>query len=238
MTEEKPKVFIACPSYGQMNFAQTTSSIVNTALMLHTNGLYGGFGNFSYPDIADARNIFLTLWYDRIKTSHLLFVDSDMAWPFEMVADMILANASLVGCIYPKKTLPCEFVGTLSMDQRNVPDGFKRALGVGGGVMLIRRDCVDKIMEHNPSVVDYNSGRHTAEYMLKKYNLDRLIEAFSKIKTKEEYVSEDISFCRRALAAGIDILANIRHRVTHVGPYEFTASFEESLKATELAVVA
>lgn len=232
------KVFIALPAFGQVNFTATTGSIVNTAMMLQANGLYGGFGTLSYPDIADLRNMFLTLWFDRLKTSHLLFVDADMGWPFEMVADMLAADKPLVGCIYPKKTLPAEFVGSLSLDERDVPAGFQRATGIGGGVMLIRRDCIERMIAHDPAIVDDGIHRYTAGLMLAKYKLDRVIEPFAKIKNDREYVSEDISFCRRAVAAGVDVLANVKHRVTHVGAWEFTGAFEESMAAAGMSEVA
>lgn len=227
------RVFIALPAFGQVNFTQATGSIVNTALMLQANNLWGGFGTLSYPDIADLRNMWLTLWFERIKTSHLLMVDADMGFSFQMVADMIAVDKPLVGCIYPKKMFPAEFVGSLSLDQRDVPAGFARATGVGGGVMLIRRDCVERIIENDPSIIDTGMHRFPATYMLGKYQLDRILEPFAKIKTDKEYVSEDISFCRRASAAGVDILANVKHRVTHVGAWEFTGAFQESLDAAE-----
>lgn len=231
------RVFIALPAFGQVNFTQATGSIVNTALMLQANNLWGGFGTLSYPDIADLRNMWLTLWFDRLKTSHLLMVDADMGFSFQMVADMIAVDRPLVGCIYPKKTLPAEFVGGLSKDQRDVPPGFARATGVGGGALLIRRDCVERMIAHDPSIVDTGIHRYTAGMMLSKYKLDRVIEPFAKIKNEREYVSEDISFCRRALAAGIDIVANVSHRVTHVGAWEFTGAFQESLDAAQYTPV-
>lgn len=183
------RVFIALPAFGQVNFTQTTGSIVNTALMLQANGLWGGFGTLSYPDIADLRNMWLTLWFDRIRSSHLLMVDADMGFSFQMIADLIAVDRPLVGCVYPKKTLPAEFCGQLSRDQADVPDGFKRAEWVGGGAMLIRRDCVERIIANEPGVIDEGAHRFPATHILKKYQLTRLIEAFAKIKTPERYLS-------------------------------------------------
>jgi len=232
----RAKVFIALPAYRQTNFTKTTSCLVNTALMLHANGWWGGFGDCSGIGIADMRNRFLTMWYDGLpECTHLLMVDDDMGWSFKMVADMIMVDKPIVGCIYPKKVYPIEYVGSLDRDQTGVPQGFKRATGLGGGVLLIRRDAVTKIMESDPSIVDYNIARFTAGRMLTKFNITRLINAFKEIENEQEIISEDISFCRRAQAAGVEMYASVAHKVTHVGAHEFECCFGEDLIPVEFA---
>jgi len=230
------KVFTCLPCYRQLNSAKTTASLVNTVLMLQANGWFGGYGDASSIGIADIRNRFLTMWYDALpQCSHLLMVDDDMGWSFKMIADMIMVDVPIVGCIYPKKVYPIEWVGSLDREQAGVPAGFKRATGLGGGVLLIRRDAVTKIMENDPSIVDYNIARFTAGKMLTKFGITRLINAFKEIETETEIISEDISFCRRARAAGVEMYASVGHRVTHVGSHEFEGEFGVELIPVEFA---
>lgn len=235
-TEVTPKVFIALPAYGQNVMSTTTSSLLTTQRMLQANGWEGGFGTLSYPDIVEIRNIFLSIWFDNMpQSTHLLFIDSDMGWPAELIQDMInfsvRGNHPLVGAICPKKKLPIEFAGRAKVGDAKVVDGFMEVNGIGGAIMLISREVVTAMLAKFPEIDDRITVKnHAAKAILDTQNCTRLIKAFNKVHINGEEFSEDLSFCHRWNDCGGDIWANIMHEITHVGLYEYKGRYYDQIK--------
>src|SRR5215475_14443227 len=94
-------VFIFVPAFGNRLSTATflTTHAVRQQLMM--KGIGGGISSLSFPDIAELRSMAITIWYDTMpQSSHILFIDSDMGFPPELVTDMILFNEGVVGTVY------------------------------------------------------------------------------------------------------------------------------------------
>lgn len=192
---------------------------------LLANGYSYYFGTQSFPDIAELRNIFTTLWYDRIDADWMLSVDADMDFEPQLVLDMLAFNKPLAGCLYPKRTLPIEFVGRPMKGKPNMQDGFLEMEGIGFGVTLTHKDCVKTMLESGSAASDYRLDHHVSGVMLKEQGLTRIIKAFDKIETETGVMSEDISFCHRYRDSGGQVWAATHHKVTHIGQYGFSGQF-------------
>ncbi len=226
-----PKVFIAVPAYGQIMTTATVSSLMSMQRSLDAQQMSGGFGTLSYPDIVEIRNIFLTIWYDRIQTSHMLFYDADMGSDPQLLLDMIAFNKPLVGALCPKKKLPIEFAGRAKVGDAQVVNGFMEVSGIGGAIMLIQRDVVTKMLERFPEINDTVTVKnHAAKEILQAQGVSRLIKAFDKIEIAGETFSEDLSFCHRWTQCGGDVWANIMHKVSHCGMHEFSGCYYDLVK--------
>lgn len=227
----KPHVFIAVPSGRSMPAAQTMSAMVALTRALTSHGVDGGFGTLAFPDVAEIRNIFLSIWYDKIGTSHLLFVDDDMSFAPELVLDMLAFNKPLVGALCPKRKLPIEFAGRAKAGDCRLIQGFMEVDGIGGAVMLIRRDAVETIIAKFPELIDTGSVKnHAANQLLAEHGVTRLIRGFDHLWVDGEKFSEDLSFCKRWSACGGEIWANITHNVSHIGPHEYTGNYFDKIK--------
>lgn len=226
------KILIALPAFGQVNTSFTTGSLVATTRFLTERGQFGGFAQLSYPDLEDLRSMFLSIFYDKIDASHILFVDADMSFEPQLVLDMIDFDKPLVGCLYPKRTLPIAWVGSALEGEQQIENGFLKVEGIGFGVTLISRDCVKAIIDGGHCEIDEDLDAHTAGQMLKSQGITRMIRAFDKIKLPGRRLSEDYSFCHRHKAAGGDVWAAINHRVTHVGDYGFGGRYADGIKPT------
>lgn len=232
-----PSIFTAVPAYGQILTGQTVTSLIGLTRSLLANGMAGGFGTLSFPDIVEIRNIFLSIWYDKIMSSHLLFIDADMGFDPQLIMDMIGFNKPLVGALCPKRKLPIEFAGRAKAGQCRIINGFMEVEGVGGAIMLIRRDAVDAIMAKFPELSDeITIKNHAAKELMDQYGLKRIIKCFDKLIVNGETFSEDLSFCLRHRMshpendpAG-EVWANITHNVIHVGPHEFQGNYFEHIK--------
>jgi len=208
---------------------------------MHEHGIAGGFGTLAFPDIVEIRNLFLTIWYDKVQSSHLLFIDDDMGFEPQLILDMLALNKPLVGALCPKRKLPIEFAGRAKAGECRIVNGHMEVDGVGGAIMLIRRDCVDAIIKANPDVIDTKSiAGHAAKVLLDEHGCDRMIKAFNKIWRDGEEFSEDLSFCLRWKEAAPaeyqgpdgkgEVWANIAHMISHVGQHEFQGRYLDLIK--------
>jgi hypothetical protein len=214
-----------------MMVSSTVSSLIATTRMLDANGINGGFGTLSYPDIVEIRNIFLSMWMDSVKTSHMLFIDSDMSWPPELILDMINFDKPLVGALCPKKKLPIEFAGRAKPGDVQVINGFMEVNGIGGAIMLIKREVVTAMLQKWPELSDeVTIKNHAAKSILDSHNVKRLIKAFNKLSINGEEFSEDLSFCHRWNQCGGDIWANITYPISHIGLYEYQGAYYDQIK--------
>jgi hypothetical protein len=230
------KIFIALPAFGHQVNAQTTASLIALTKELSERGLFGGFSTLSFPDIVDLRNVFLSVWFDALDATHLLFVDADMQFEPELVRDMLNADKPLIGAIYPKKRLPLQWVGSPIDPPAEPENGILELEGLGCGVMLIRRDCVQGMIESGQAEVDTNLSGTALNGLLEPHGVKRIIRAFDKVTTPEgRKLSEDFSFCRRHRESGGKVFAAIDHTLTHLGTYPFSARYSDMYAMKEAA---
>jgi hypothetical protein len=229
---KRPSIMICLPAYGQSNTAQTTESLYTLAQFLGFNQVRNQLSWYSGADIVEVRNLFLTTWYDtQPQFSHLLFVDADMGFPPELIRDMIKFDKPLTGVFYARRQMQPSIVGaSLHSDHslKDVKDGFLPASYVGGGVMLIKRSMIKEMLEKMPEVIDalpsVLANATTAP-------LTRLIRAFDCILKGDHRLSEDVSFCDRWMRCGGEIWANVNHKISHVGPFDFHMRYGGVLEA-------
>ncbi len=229
--QAKPKLFICLPAYGQQVTAQTCSTLVNLVKFLTEQQMLGGFGTLSFPSITELRNLFLSIWYYKVGTSHMLMIDNDMQFDVQLIVDMLAFDKPVLGALCPKRKLPIEYAGRAKPGECRVVNNFLEVDGVGGAIMMIKREAVDAIIAKYPDILDTKSPKnHAAKQLMEEQGITTLIRAFDEMKIDGEHFSEDLSFCKRAQGAGFDIWANIGHEITHVGPHEFKAKYLDQIK--------
>lgn len=222
------KIFTACPAFGYQVNAQTTASLVALTKELAERKMFGGFSVLSFPDIVDLRNVFLSVFFDALDATHMLFVDADMQFEPELVRDMLNADKPLIGAIYPKKRLPMDWVGSALVPPAEPENGLLELQGLGCGVMLIRRDCIEGMIESGQVEIDTNLSGTALNGLLEPHGVKRIIRAFDKITTDDgRKLSEDFSFCRRHRNSGGKVYAAIDHQLTHLGVYPFSARYSD-----------
>jgi hypothetical protein len=229
------KIFTFVPAFGQIISATTflTTHALHDALS--AKGVGGGWSTLSFPDIAELRSMAVSIWYDALDASHILFIDADMGFSPDLVMDMLVFGEPVVGTIYPQRRLPQSWAGSGTgekMAERR--GGFMRVEGVGMGCTLIHRSVITKMLEVFPEVVDTRLALHPAGETLRSAGCNRLIRVFDKIDIPERgQVSEDLSFCLRWNKCGGTVWAAIHHRISHVGPYDYAGCYLESISAPQ-----
>lgn len=227
-------IFIAVPGFGQI--ISSSTFLCTHALRQHlmSKGIGGGITTLSFPDIAELRSMFMTVWYDTMpNSSHILFIDSDMAFPPELVTDMLMFNEPVVGTVYRQRKEPVSWAGSGTGAAQTERRGDHMLVeGVGFGCTLIRRDCVAKMIEAYPDMIDTRLHLHPAGETLRQTGTNRLLRFFEKMDIPDRgLISEDLSFCIRWNNIGGKVWANIGHRISHVGPYDYAGRYLDIVEA-------
>jgi hypothetical protein len=214
-------VFVFIPAYRGQISAVTFEASHRLMSGLMAKGIPASIASYSYFDIAELRNMVLSVWYDVQKQcTHLLFIDDDMGFSPNLVIDMLAFNEPVVGAIYPKRGVPRQWSGS-GIEAAEYRQGFIEVEGVGGGCLLIRRDAVDKMVETYPELI----GDYMTLGDMKAAGGTRTLRFFDQLQTPEGKRSEDFSFCQRWRDAGGVVWAATAHEIQHVGPWIFSACF-------------
>jgi hypothetical protein len=229
---KKPTSILICvPAGGEMVTSTTLVSLYSTGQWLTKMGIRNDLKTFSAADIEDIRNLFVTAWYDATDYSHMLFIDADMGWHPMLIRDMINFNQPLMGCLYARRNMSPSVVGTVpdGHSLQDVRKGFIKATGLGAGVMMISRDLIREMLEKMPDLSD-TRGDYLMEAVAAQTPLTRVIRAFDKIRTPNLRLSEDMAFCYRWQQCGGEIWANVDHKISHIGRFDYHLRYQGVLE--------
>lgn len=142
-----------------------------------------------------------------------LWVDSDVVFEADDVERLREHSVPLVAGIYIKKDrdeFACQFIAGATPVNFGKDGGLLTMGGVGMGFTLVRREVYSKIADHFQ--LPACGGGYDPALKVTPYFLPLLVQNGES----HQYLSEDYSFCFRATAAGIPILADTRIRLGHV----------------------
>jgi hypothetical protein len=152
------------------------------ALCDHTarQGIDVGFINERMCGISHSRNSHVTdaLAMD-LHFTHLMWVDSDMAFPVDALVRLLAHDKPIAGCFYPQKAPPFHTVGCPEDSNDVSGDGLIRAKMLGGGFVLVKREVYETIK------YPWYEERFTAE--------------------PRGFISEDAMFCYKCRVADVDM---------------------------------
>jgi len=242
MSRRPTGVLICCPAYGSTMRAETAETIYSCGQFLIRCGIPNQLAWFSAADIAEVRNLFLTMWYDHQKQfSHMLFIDSDMGFSPELIRDFIKFDKPLMGALYARREMTPSIVGNAplghSLKDSRDNHGFLPATALGAGVMWISRKMIDEMLRQKPELSDkMPEYLRKAMSRLEPSGMTRILRMFDVIQSPEfGRLSEDVSFCHRVRDAGFEIWANVRHKIDHIGTFNYHLRYEGILEQKERA---
>lgn len=235
MSGTRKTVFIAVPCFGRVINSETVHSLIALGKALTVSGYDFYYSSQSHPDIADLRDKLTTIWFDGTQADYMLWVDADMGFEPQMVLDMLAFDKPVVGCMYPVKDLPIRFNARLAKGPQKIEAGHLQVEGCGFGVTLIRRDCIERMLEAKEAWSDTRLSFDGCREQFAALGLNRIIRVFQKEDTEAGYLSEDYSFFRRVIRSGMEVWANIGHAVTHVGYHGYKARYLDCYLAEQRA---
>jgi hypothetical protein len=244
-----PRVLMGTPAFG----GQLTGSYVDSVLRLQKACLEEGSLEFNVLEprgdslVTRSRQNIVARFMEDPNSTHLLFADSDIGFEPEQVFRLVRFDVDMAAAVYPLKRFDFTRIkpfdpaaGTPSRSSfltydveleesfRNTArNGFAKALQVGAGFMLIKREVFAAMFGHYPelkysgaALMNDPLARNPFRYALFNCMIDEATGA---------YLGDDASFCRRWRNMGGEIWVDLESRLRHVG----TVSFEGDMGRRE-----
>lgn len=217
----KVHVHFAVPCYGGMVSEPTMTSFIRFTLLAQKVGLNWSLDTMVNESLVTrARNNLCAKMMTNESATHFMFIDADIRFEPEHIFGMIAADKDVIGGLYPKKSLPIDYVINLKNGGR-IEGPIFQVDTQGTGFMLFKKHVYQKLMDAHPEckyVDDIGLGKQYEPTMFSIFD--------TVIDSNGHYLSEDWTFCRRWQALGGDIWADSRVLLNHIGHYEFKGDAE------------
>jgi hypothetical protein len=246
------KLYLAIPTHSYSICVETAITLLDVTAKLtqRGSGVHTCFHSASM--ISHLRN---TIVADFLASdcTHLLMIDSDQGIPVDVLMRLIDSEYLLAGVIYPRRNFAwhqydpsrsvssiqdvinqgLRFVGNVLPDpdgQLTVLNGFARAQNIGGGVMLIARATLDRLISSYPEL-------HGTGFPDEDENETRAVHNWGffnpPVKSTDGInAGEDVGFCKLWTDIGGEIWADIVSDTVHVGRYPFRGNYWTHMHST------
>lgn len=243
----RPNILIALPTYDNsvhFDFAMALAKLMGT---LKERGIGYEYIHTASSHIIRARNFFASYFLSRPEFTHLLFLDTDMDFSVEAIPRLLAGDKPVAGIACPyrffdrEKKITGEDVGlslrewqekTVDYNTAVLADaegnsqvfgGWAEVSHIGTGIFLVRRDAVEAMQ---PLTQLYRPPSQYAPYLPDGH----FFGFFDTISEKGVYLSEDLSFCRRARESGMPVWALIDEKITHHGGSSISGTYMHALE--------
>jgi hypothetical protein len=197
--------------------------------------------------ITRARASLISQFLDDPSATHLLFVDADIGFEPEQVLRLIECGADMCAAIYPIKRIDWDKVKTTIEANRPNPAaaalkyvfevddpnavteiaGFVKVRYAGTGFLMIRRRALERMCTHYPQLKFKRD--HSIDAATASDNRFAFFECM--IAEDGTYLSEDFAFCKRWTEMGGEIWADLKSKLSHVGPMTFCGDLSSQFAA-------
>ncbi len=238
----KANILIASPTGGSVK-TPYVKAILSTMMDLVGRGMDVSYETEEGSDLALQRNVLINSFLTDKKFSHILFVDSDMAFPMDTAWRMFAAGKPVIGIICtsrsydysktaqalkegadPDRAMSYGFDWLLYLpeEQQSLEIGsIVEVDAIGFGVIMIARAALEVMIARHVA----RKFKHPTRGTYYDFFYSRPEDI-----TNAEHFSEDVSFCRRwRRDCGSKIWALTVPAVYHIGDYSFGGSFGDHM---------
>lgn len=212
----KYHLHIGIPCYGGMITEPCMTSFLRFTLLAQQVGLNWSLDTMVNESlIPRGRNNLMAKMMTNQTATHFMFIDADIRFQPESILQMMAYDKEVIGGLYPKKSLPINYVINLK-PQVTVQGDIYTVDTMGTGFLLFKRQVYDKLIKAHPEtkyVDDIGLGKQYEPMMYAIFD--------TEIDHRGHYLSEDWTFCRRWQALGGEIWAHSKTLLNHIGHYEF-----------------
>lgn len=233
------KLILCTPMYGGAISSAFMFSCMELQRVCHTLNI-----NFHYlflineSLITRGRNKLCKSFLDIQDGTHLLFIDADIEFnPYDIIR-LLQADKDIIGCPYALKSIDWNKVsekakggeydpnklsmsgirGVYNLYEERVEGSIKEVYEIGTGIMLIKRQVLEKIIEKNPEDYILTDGPGDVDLPIEQRKYYRF---FDTETVDHRYLSEDYMFCKRWRELGGKIHLLIDAETKHWGSYGF-----------------
>lgn len=226
----KPCVIIAIPTYDGTVFLHTLKAIIrDTTMMMSLGWSFSILEVIGSADIYDAR---ARIVHDFLKTegTHLMFVDSDVAWEGGGIPRLVQHQVDMVAAVYPRRTEPFSYNLQYMNDGNKLEfdgKGLAQVAGVSAGFMCIRRSALELMTRKYADdpiagLAERAGGIYPA-----------LFDPYRFKDNPTRKLGEDYSFCQRWLDIGGKLYIDVAIGMVHIGQKAYAARLGDHLKAQQ-----
>lgn len=255
VTIYKPYLYILTPCYGSMCFVNYISCLLETVKVFNKYGIEFQV-EFCRNDslVSRARNNLVARAMTNERTTHIMFIDTDITWSSNDIIKLMMTNEMLVGGIYPLKNINWNKLNDIQKwkDKRDKQTIIKNL----SDEQLIQHNVLQYNVNYNVSnnqvSIEKNliDVRHLATgfMMIRRETIETMQKAFPSTKYTDDvsclephenkhayalfdcgviddhYYSEDFLFCQRWINMGGKVKADITINLYHTGIYDFKGS--------------
>tara|TARA_X000001388_G_scaffold5076_1_gene3410 strand:+ start:1293 stop:2129 length:837 start_codon:yes stop_codon:yes gene_type:complete len=251
-TNEKPySIFVATPVHSEVSIHYTKA-----LLELQKHGFKNGYKVYfqimKSSLVTQGRNMCVSAFLQS-KATHMLFIDSDIAFEPGAAQRLVNCNKQLISIPYPLKDMNYDKAFYMIQNEQiksakdlenkafyrypmKVPDNNAIKVENGcievthspTGFMMIRRDCLEKMIEH------YGESMRIDQDQIMNGKNERLPHFYNFFDTmyipeKKHYLGEDFAFCKRWKDIGGKCYAWVNDYLAHVGEHRYTGRFADEL---------
>jgi glycosyltransferase involved in cell wall biosynthesis len=237
--EKRPSMMIATPMYGGMCTGHYVQGLLMTMAKMREIGVGVSWCQIMNESlITRARNELVRVFLDS-EHDYLMFIDADIGFDGEAIAQLLAADKDVVCGIYPKKEVNWDSVERAAQGGKQGLEDYSGAFVFnmignnnsetdesgcfevrhgGTGFMLIKRGVFEHLKPHVPTYrVSTFQNPETGEY-----DKPLTYEFFAtSIDKSGALLSEDYHFCELLRAHGGEVWANPFIKLFHVGTYVF-----------------
>lgn len=242
-------VFLATPCYGGLVTEPFHRSMMNFTNILQTNTIT--FTSMTLANeslVTRARNTLAAAFLERLKCTHLMFVDADIEFEWDSILKLLDYDKDVVVGAYPKKGIAWEDLHNdisagivpkhdtelystnyaLNFEKTNdgkliSENGLYKLKDAGTGFMLIKRDVFNKLITNFPDI------KYTNDINIQSSVSNNFYAFFdtSIDKDSNRYLSEDYTFCRRWQSIGGEIWLDPNIKLNHIGHHVFAGHIQK-----------
>jgi len=218
----KIHLHIGIPCYGGMVSEPTMTSFLRFVLIAQQAKLNWSLDTMVNESLVTrARNNLMAKMMSNPQATHFMFIDADIRFQPESILSMLAHDKEVIGGLYPKKSLPVNYVINLKPQTKIQGDIFTVDT-MGTGFLMFKKSVYEKLIAAHPEckyVDDVGLGKQYEPMMYSIFDC--------KIDERGHYLSEDWLFCRRWQELGGEIWAHSKVLLNHVGHYEYAGDLDK-----------
>jgi hypothetical protein len=222
------RLFVALPVYGGYDpfFVRSLLSLVqNPPCEIHVAD------NIGDSLVSRARNMLVDRFL-QTDCTHLLFLDTDLIFSPEHIARLVSHDLPVVAGLYPKKQDELSWVANTHPDHPEPNDqGLQRVRYVGTGCMLVRRDVFETLRDK--LWVEMYLADHDPCDAPPRFDWFPVGVTDDSAIGRRRYLSEDWFFCELCARAGIEVWADVKVALKHVGQAIYPRAGEVDLNVRD-----
>ena len=249
----KYRIFVATPVHSECSI-HYTQALLKFQKHCMMNNIMVSFSLLKSSLVTQGRNLCVANFLkDPANYTHLLFIDSDIDFTFNVIMKMLKFDREVIATPYPMKHIHWDQIWNkiqkgniknieelkraghtypIKLDNHtgeNIPvvDGVMEVSHAPTGCMLIKRQVFDKMIKAYPNDKIEQATIVNGIALVDEYNYN-FFDTIHDPETRK-YYGEDFGFCKKWTAIGGKCYCYVSDDITHIGEYAYNGKLMDNL---------